>query len=113
MKRSHSTLYLCIAAAALTSAALPAMSNDTDRSPAVAVATDNLLLFRVSSALQSDPYLYVRHIEVSLKDGAVLLTGFVTNDWELDKALRLATEAAKPHKVIDAIEIEIKEGGRR
>jgi hypothetical protein len=66
---------------------------------------------RVSTALHSDPYLSARHIEVTIKDGRVLLTGFVQSDWELDKAMRDATEAAKPYKVIDALKIE--EGGRR
>jgi osmotically-inducible protein OsmY len=66
---------------------------------------------RVSSALHSDPYLNARHIEVTIKDGNVVLTGFVQSDWELDKAMRDATEAAKPYKVIDALKIQ--EGGRR
>jgi hyperosmotically inducible protein len=89
--------------------ALAAFADDADTS--IAVPTDNDLKFRVSSALHSDPYLYARHINVAVKDGSVVLTGFVANDWELDKAVRVATEAAKPHKVIDSIEIQ--EGGKR
>lgn len=90
---------------------LPALADDAGPESSVAVITDNSLQFRVSSALHSDPYLYARHIDVYVKDGDVVLKGFVASEWELAKALRIATEAAKPRKVVDTI--EISEGGRR
>ena len=108
---SNRVLFPLLAASALLSSALPARADGGDALPAEAIETDNSLQFRVSSALHSDPYLYARHIDVFIKDGDVVLTGFVANDWELAKAVRLATEAARPHKVVDSI--EIKEGGRR
>ena len=74
-------------------------------------ADDAGLAYRVESALHSDPYLYARHVDVEIKSGQVILKGFVTSDWELAKAIRVATEAAGSHKVVD--NIEIKEGGRR
>jgi hypothetical protein len=113
VKLSNSVLSLWVAVGTLLVPALPARADDADNSTASSpvVATDNSLQFRVSSALHSDPYLYARHIDVYVKDGDVVLKGSVANDWELSKALHLATEAAKPHKVIDSI--EITEGGRR
>jgi osmotically-inducible protein OsmY len=91
-------------------AAAPSRAGDagTQLEPPV---RDSDLQFRVKSALSSDPYLYTRHIDVSVKNGQVVLSGFVGSDWELDKARRVAQEAARPAKVVD--NIEIKEGGRR
>jgi osmotically-inducible protein OsmY len=76
-----------------------------------AVSAEGDLAERVRSALQAAPYLYDRHIDVSVRDGQVVLTGFVFSDWDLHDALRIASDAAKPHRVIDDLYIE--EGGRR
>ena len=66
---------------------------------------------RVRSALQAAPYFLDRHVDVSVRDGNVILTGFVFSDWDLRDALRIAADAARPHRVIDDLRIE--EGGRR
>jgi osmotically-inducible protein OsmY len=100
-----------VVAGALLPLTRPCLADEGNDPPTMAVTNDNDLQLRVSNALHSDPYLYARHIEVSVKDGNVVLNGFVTNDWELDKAVKVATEAAKPHKVID--HLELKEGGKR
>jgi osmotically-inducible protein OsmY len=111
VKFSTTALAVFVCAGALATPVLAGIADQADMPPQAAVASDNDLQFRVSSALHSDPYLYARHIDVSIKDGSVVLSGFVANDWELDKAIRVAAEAAKPHQVID--NIEIKQGGRR
>jgi osmotically-inducible protein OsmY len=74
-------------------------------------SADRVLADRVLAALQAAPYFYAGHVDVSVRDGNVVLTGFVFNDWDLRDALRIAAEAAKPHRVIDGL--DIKEGGRR
>jgi hypothetical protein len=76
-----------------------------------AVTPEMGLVERVKSALEEAPYLYDRHIDVSMRDGRVVLSGFVFSDWDLRDALRIATSAARPYRVIDSMHIE--EGGRR
>ena len=66
---------------------------------------------RVSAALHAQPYLDDRHIDVSVRGGAVVLSGIVFSDWDLQDALRTARKAAGARPVIDSLSIE--EGGRR
>jgi osmotically-inducible protein OsmY len=65
---------------------------------------------RVSEALHAQPYLDDRHIDVSVRGGAVVLGGIVFSDWDLRDALRTARKAAGARLVIDSLSIE--EGGR-
>lgn len=69
------------------------------------------LASRVKTALHSNPYVYDKHVEVSIEHGDVVLRGFVFSEWDLRNALRIATEAAAGRRVID--DISIKEGGLR
>ena len=65
---------------------------------------------RVSAALHAQPYFDDRHIDVSVRGGAVVLSGIVFSDWDLEDALRTARKAAGARPVIDSLSIE--EGGR-
>jgi osmotically-inducible protein OsmY len=96
----------------LTSAALAAcvLLYASPAAPAGALAASAAVVDRVRSALEAAPYLYDRHIDVSVREGNVILTGFVFSDWDLRDALRIAESAAKPHRVIDGLHLE--EGGR-
>lgn len=75
-----------------------------------AVADENLRK-RVKDALHSDPYFYDEHVTVSVEKGAVVLRGFVTSDWDLRNAIRIATKAAGDRRVIDNLSIKL--GGTR
>jgi BON domain len=66
---------------------------------------------RVEAALHSDPYFYDEHVTVSVDKGDVLLSGFVSSDWDLLDAIRIARNAAGNGRVIDNLSIEL--GGRR
>jgi osmotically-inducible protein OsmY len=66
---------------------------------------------RVAAALHSDPYLYDAHVTVSVEKGAVVLRGFVSSDWDLLDAIRIASKAAGDRRVID--DLSIKLGGLR
>jgi osmotically-inducible protein OsmY len=66
---------------------------------------------RVTAALHTDPYFPDSHVTVSVKNGAVVLSGFVFSDWDLRDALRIAKQAAGDSRVVD--NLSIKEGGRR
>ncbi len=66
---------------------------------------------RVATALHAAPYFYDKHVQVSVQGNAVVLNGFVASAWDLQEAERIATEAAKPVKIIDSL--TIKEGGNR
>ena len=65
---------------------------------------------RVSAALRAQPYFDDRHIDVSVRGSAVVLSGIVFSDWDLRDALRTARKAAGAIPVIDSLSIE--EGGR-
>jgi osmotically-inducible protein OsmY len=74
-------------------------------------ATDEQLRARVQAALLSDPYFYDEHVTVSVQNGDVHLRGFVSSDWDLLDAIRIARKAAGQNRVIDNLSIEV--GGRR
>ena len=65
---------------------------------------------RVTAALRAQPYFDDRHIEVSVRGGAVILSGIVFSDWDLQDALRTARKVAGGWRVVDSLSIE--EGGR-
>ena len=73
--------------------------------------TDEQLRKRVQGALHSDPYFYDEHVKVSVKNGVVVLHGFVSSEWDLHDAIRIATRAADKRRVVDDLSIEL--GGRR
>jgi hypothetical protein len=75
------------------------------------VAADEELRQRVTAALHLDPYFYDQHVSVSVEKGVVVLRGFVTSDWDIRDALRIAGKAAGDRRVIDDLSIE--QGGRR
>jgi len=70
---------------------------------------DEKLEKRVQVALHSDPYFYDRHVTVSVDNGAVVLQGFVSSEWDLLDAIRIANKAAGDSRVID--DLSIKLGG--
>ena len=57
-------------------------------------AVDQQLQSKVESALLSDPHFYGAHVTVSVKNGSVILEGFVFSDWDLRDAIRIATKAS-------------------
>lgn len=72
---------------------------------------DEQLRARVQAALGSDPYFYDEHVTVSVQNGDIHLRGFVSSDWDLLDAIRIARKAAGQHRVVDNLSIEV--GGRR
>jgi osmotically-inducible protein OsmY len=66
---------------------------------------------RVRDALHSDPYFYDEHVSVWAEEGVVVLPGFVTSDWDLRDAIRVASRAAGGRRVVD--DLSIKLGGSR
>jgi osmotically-inducible protein OsmY len=76
-----------------------------------ASVTDDQLTQRVKTALHTDPYFYDEHVTVSVENGDVVLRGFVTSDWDIRDALRIANKAAGGRRVID--DLSIKLGGSR
>jgi osmotically-inducible protein OsmY len=78
--------------------------------------TDEKLIKRVKDALHADPYFYDEHVTVSVENGAVVLHGFVSSDWDLRDALRIARKAAGDRRVVDNLSINdlsTKWGGGR
>jgi osmotically-inducible protein OsmY len=59
----------------------------------------------VQAALHSEPYLYDRHIQVSVDNGVVALHGFVFGAWDLQDAMRVANMVAHGKPVVDNLSI--------
>jgi hypothetical protein len=95
-------------------AAAPALSRSDSTAAAATLGanseTDDVLSKRVQTALHSDPYFYDEHVTVSVKNGVVVLSGFVFSDWDLRNAIRIAGQAAHERTVVDNLSIE--QGGR-
>jgi hypothetical protein len=72
---------------------------------------DGKLRERVKYALHSDPYFYDEHVTVTVENGAVVLRGFVTSEWDLRDAIRIASKAAGDRRVVDNLSIKL--GGSR
>lgn len=80
-----------------------------DRPARVAVQAspaDVELAATVQQALHDDPYLYDRHIEVSIEHGNVVLRGFVANGADLLNAKRIALQAAGGRHIVDDLSIK-------
>src|ERR1700688_3006294 len=73
--------------------------------------SDEKLRKRVKDALHSDPYFYDEHVTVSVENGAVVLHGFVSSEWDLRDAIRIASKAAGDRRVVDNLSIKL--GGSR
>ena len=61
---------------------------------------------RVKQALHAQPALNDKHINVTMKNGKVLMTGFVTSQADLMKALRAAQKTAGTKNVVNELKIE-------
>ena len=69
-------------------------------------AADEQLADNVQAALHADPYLYDKHIEVSIEHGNVVLRGFVSNYWDLLSAKKIAAKASGGRRVADYLSIK-------
>jgi hypothetical protein len=67
---------------------------------------DERLRAEVESALHNEPMLMSNHLEVSIKNGVVTLTGMVFDDWDLRMARRAARRIPGVKRVINDMEIE-------
>jgi osmotically-inducible protein OsmY len=76
-----------------------------------AVLTDRELEMHVKGALHAAPYLYDKHVSVSVENGAVVLSGIVFSDSDLVDAIRIAGKAAGGRRVVDNLSID--RNGRR
>jgi osmotically-inducible protein OsmY len=68
--------------------------------------TDNETAARVSSALNADPAIYARHIEVRAYNGVVHLGGYVWNNSDLFLAQQIAVTVPGVTGVVDDMELE-------
>jgi hypothetical protein len=66
---------------------------------------------RVKDALHSDPYFNDEHVTVSVENGDIVLHGFVSSEWDLRDAIRIASRAAGERRVIDNLSLKL--GGAR
>jgi len=69
-------------------------------------AADEQLAGNVRAALHADPFLYDKHVEVSIEHGNVVLRGFVSNYWDLLNSRKIAIKAAGERRVVDYLSIK-------
>jgi osmotically-inducible protein OsmY len=91
--------------------AAPAVSHPSSGAPSAEAADTAELRERVQAALHDDPYFYDAHVKVSIKNGAVVLSGFVFSDWDMRDAIRIAHSAAGDRRVVNNLSIKV--GGRK
>jgi hypothetical protein len=70
---------------------------------------DEQIRVRVETALRDNPTLMSNHIDVSIKNGVVTLSGLVFDDWDMRIAWRAARRIAGVRRVVN--DMEIKLGG--
>jgi osmotically-inducible protein OsmY len=94
--KHNSIVIVAVAAAALALGAVSAAADAQDSSGAYASrrGSDADIAARVRNALQSDPTLDSRHIDVAVDHGAVHLKGFVQDNRTLLAAGEVAKKAA-------------------
>jgi BON domain len=68
-------------------------------------AADAELNKQVETAMKSDRYFYDYHVDVSTKDGVVVLRGVVYDDWDVRAAIRISRRVAGVRRVINQLEI--------
>jgi osmotically-inducible protein OsmY len=73
--------------------------------PGVDSVSDEELGKSVQAALHADPYFYDEHVSVSVDNGAVVLHGYVSSDWDIRDAMRIARKAAGQRRVVDDLRI--------
>jgi hypothetical protein len=76
----------------------------TEKKSASAVA-DEKLAKQVQQALRDDPVCYDYHIKVVVKDGVVVLTGFVTDATDMSDAIRISGKIPGVRRVTNTLEL--------
>jgi osmotically-inducible protein OsmY len=89
----------------VASAVNPSQSMEGSATQGANSTTDQELRERVQVALDSQPYLYDRHIRVSVDNGVVALHGLVFSAWALQDAMRVANQAVHGKPVVDNLSI--------
>lgn len=78
----------------------PSASDSSQTTPNADMAT------RVKQALDSQPALNAKHIEVAMKNGKVVMRGFVNSQGDLVKAIRAAGKTAGSKNVVNELTIK-------
>lgn len=97
----------CLAAltAGLTVAPAPSIAQAASAPRVSPAEPDSKLAGRVRAALDADPYFYAEHTEVTIENGAVVLTGIVWDNRAMFDAIDIAKRAAPGRKIINHLSI--------
>jgi len=66
---------------------------------------DAALTAKVEKALENDPWVFTRHLDVVTENGIVRLEGIARDPSELNRALMLARRAARGRRVVNEVEL--------
>ncbi len=75
------------------------------------LAQDIRIYQTVQQRLDDDPSIYDRHVDISVYDGVVTLSGYVYDPYDLQQADRIAWEVPGVTRVANDLEVDIL--GRR
>ncbi|HEY2683031.1 MAG TPA: BON domain-containing protein [Steroidobacteraceae bacterium] len=105
IKNSVSVVSLAVIAALGCSSVVHAHT-PTSTGSQVTQNSDTDMVARVKQALNSDPSLSDRHIEVSMENGKVVMRGFVNSAGDLTRAVKAANKAAGAKNVVNNLKIK-------
>ena len=100
---NRSALSLLILAVSTGCASTPQVRAEGDK-PA-----DRETAKEVYEALAADPIDYFRHVDVTVRDGVVTLSGFVWDPREIYRAQRITARVRGVARVVDQLELEQEE----
>ena len=104
-KYLHNSMVSIVAVASFLG--LNAMYTVASAQPAAtSQGTEQDVAARVKQALHNNPALNDNHIDVSVKNGDVVLSGFVQDSETLVVAIKAATKAAGDRKVVNRLSIK-------
>lgn len=74
--------------------------------PASMAQNDGVIREQIYDALNADPTYFFRHVDVQVRDGVVVLSGFVWSTPSLYRAEQIASRTQGVTRVIDLMELE-------
>ena len=86
---------------------LSACAHPGDTRSADASARDVRIARAVRQALDDNPRIYARHIEINVYDGVVTLSGFVFDGNDMNDAVRIASEVPGVTSVGNDMQVQV------
>jgi osmotically-inducible protein OsmY len=107
---------LSVACVALNISAVARADNQSNGPDTVTVTADRLhkaadeqLAVDVKTALRSDPIVDDNHVTITVKNGVVIMQGFVLDAWDLLALRRVAKKVPGVKKIVNDVELVLND----